>query len=463
MIWHLIRHGYIAVAPLVATVIGCVLIVAVSFILNRLRVIISLSRFLVLIAAVIFLCLVLPPAWWLGVMLIAISIFLFSGLMLGWLCNHYKFLNLYVYWQNGKTPCFVGQTNRFYLKRELSDSGNYLLNHLKSFLVNSGELVVEGIDSNHYRSVTQFQKLHLPEKENMESVSSVDVIYTLRGCDTDTTLFLVYQLPFPWSLLVPWQKRKKISIPEKDVLSSGFATFAGVNLAKKRESSEKKIIRRESRFQSDHFLHISDYQPGEPLTRIDFKSSQRVNQLVSRKYAEAIDLRCLVAVGLGKRAMASQAADNIMDHLGKILTENSSAQINSDLVVFDLGIIREWRLDYNVQKILGAARDLSLMNASRYEEDELAVLDMLGQRIGDYSHLRLIVAWGGRFDVSRALELAEIFIRKHVKVEISVVATDVLETLEKNSDTDSALFFSEIMTDTVNKARKIGVNLNWVK
>ena len=445
------------------TLAGAALIFASAWYLNRLKMIIPMKRFIALVVLITAFCLFVHAALWIYITLLITAWFMGTGIVTGSLLRRYGLLDLEADW-HGNTPfSFVGRTMNISLTLKKPETSP-VIKKIKEWLKHRGELLLEGSDSNHYAVTNETERSSFPlaYTDDSELNHFCEVEFILRGHDSGSSLYMAYQFVKPWSYILPWQQRLKLTIPDITILSSGFASFAGINIPPKKENEKNHPIRRESRLQTESFLHIGEYSTGEPLARLDFKTGLRLNQLVSRKYSETIELRCLVALGLGRRARAARSTELLLSRLGRVLAENASSRISSDLVIFDLAKRYEKQLGYNPRKILEAGRELSFINASYLEEDEFVLTEIPGRRIRDYTWLRLIVSWGGRIDLTRTLEAASLYKKNGVRVEVTVIAPELLDVLEKNRNSSAAVFFLEMMKQNQHKAEKAGIRLNWL-
>jgi hypothetical protein len=87
----------------------------------------------------------------------------------------------------------------------------------------------------------------------------------------------------------------------------------------------------------------------------------------------------------------------------------------------------------------------------------------LGLSIRDYTHLKIIVAWGGQFDISRALHASEFFRKNGTICEIRIIAREVFAILNGQKQTEPAKFFLDIMNRYTEQARSRGIRIIWLE
>jgi len=327
------------------------------------------------------------------------------------------------------------------------------------------DLDIDGIDSPHCETIPNMKSSRISMERNGNVLDqTLPVRFVLRGHDEGSILYCSLALKKPWSYFIPWRQRLTLHLPPIPVLSGTFAPLAGKPLNIPREEKlTRHATERISRLRTDSFLHIAPYTPGEPLSQIDFKSTLRAGEIVSRKYAQTIDLNCLVALGFGRRAHASREGERLMSELGTVLSENVSLDIASDVAVFDTIKNSHHRLGRTRQSALSFGREIAALQPSHYEEDEYSIIEGLGLSIRDYTHLKIIIAWGGQFDVSRALHASELFRKNGTVCEIRVIAREVFAILNGQKGTESAKFFTDIMNRYTEQARATGVRLVWLE
>ena len=85
----------------------------------------------------------------------------------------------------------------------------------------------------------------------------------------------------------------------------------------------------------------------------------------------------------------------------------------------------------------------------------------MAHSIGEYTHLRIITAWGGTFDQSRALSAVSLFRKRGVQCEIQVIAPEVLSTIEDRGDSESTRLFMKLMDGYAKEAQAAGISLLW--
>jgi hypothetical protein len=136
---------------------------------------------------------------------------------------------------------------------------------------------------------------------------------------------------------------------------------------------------------------------------------------------------------------------------------------STDVCVFDTVKRYNKRIGSGRSSALGLGKELASMHPTHYEEDELCILDGLGRSIRDYTHLRIIISWGGHFDISRAIHLANMFRKNGIDCEIRIICSVVFNVLNQRKNQPAYTFFMNIMNKAAAQARKNGIRLLWIE
>jgi hypothetical protein len=459
VIYDLYTQGILSFSSLIYSLIGVALLLSAGIALFKLKVSISLLSFSGVFAFFALLCVLMPPVWWLKVFVFLLFIFFATGLFIGFMSRRANLPNARLSYRHSPSIAFVG----------IDDAIEISIVHDKKFqeiahrfMDRYCDLDIDGIDSPHCESVLHNSRIPMNRNGNIID-TTLPVSFILRGHDEGSILYCSLALKKPWSYLIPWRQRLTLRLPSIPVLSSTFAPLAGKPLNIPREEKlTRHATEKISRLRTEAFLHIAPYTPGEPLSQIDFKSSLRAGEIVSRKYARTIDLNCLIALGFGRRAHASSEGERLVSELGTVLSENVSQDIASDVAIFDTIKNSHHKIGRSRQSALAFGRQIAPLQPSHYEEDEYSIVEGLGLTIRDYTHLKIIVAWGGQFDISRALHASEFFRKNGTVCEIRVIAREVFALINGQKGTEPAKFFLEIMNRYTEQARSSGVRLVWL-
>ncbi|HEY1406824.1 MAG TPA: hypothetical protein VF857_09460, partial [Spirochaetota bacterium] len=456
----LYHAGFITLTSLLLTAGGGVMIIATGIILNKIRIALYLRQFAVFFIIVAVVCLLLPAISWLPVFTALITLLFIEGIFLGIAVRAGRLYDAELSYKYSPKMAFVGVKDA--LAIHYQPTGNRISSLFRKRIARYLELSIDGTDSVHCETLTS-EKIPL-FIENNSVRDTIPVTFTLRGHDKKGRLHGSISLKKPYLYFFPWRQRITWNLPEIPVLSTTFAPLAGKTVVNRLDDRMKRrATRRESRIRTDAFLHLGAFAPGEPLAQIDFRASLRAGEIMSRKFAHTIDLSCLVAVGFGRRARASNTGELLIGALGRVLSENVSSGIASEVVLFDMAKRIDERLGHGSQRALHFGSDVAELNPTHYEEDEYSILDGMKSSIRDYTHLRILVSWGGTFDTTRAISVASLFRKQGVQCEIQIIAPDVLTTIEERKDSDTSRFFLQLMEKYTQDARSAGVTLVWNK
>jgi hypothetical protein len=460
VLFDLFNIGIIDKLYVVYTLSGCLIIIGGSYLLYRLRVTVSFYRFSFFLLLYALICIVIPVRTWLPFTLCIISLYIFGGIFIGIISYRAGFNTLLCTYMLSPKLAFTGSKEEcsLFFNNASCDKHTISLRFFNTF----GIIKVDGTDSPHCSIVEE--SIISTRRSEQRLIDKIPVRFVLRGYDQNSSLYYSVCVKFPLSLIMPFSVRYAGILPEIPVLTATFAPLAGKSrLINREEKITQHPTEKVSRIKTDSFLHISPYSPGESLSQIDFKASARVGEIVSRKYSKTIDLSCLVALGFGKRAMADRTGERLMAELGTVLSDNVSLGFSTDVCVFDVVKRYNKRIGTGRGSALGLGKELASLHPTHYEEDELCILDGLGRSIRDYTHLRIIISWGGHFDISRTIHMANLFRKNGVDCEIRVIASVVFDVLNQRKNQPAYAFFIKMMNKAAMQARKSGVRLLWVE
>lgn len=433
-------------------------IVAIGISLSRLKITVSLGRFSCVLLLVSALCAFLPAAAWLPTLTVFLVVFFIEGIFLAIIVRSGKCLVAELSYKYSPRMAFVDVNDEVLIR--FKQSNHSLYRHAIRFISRFIELEIDGTDSVHCTTIGKVRLSCFFESDSLRD--TVPVNFILRGHDRGSIIYGSFVLRKPISFLFPWKQRITWNLPEIPVLSTAFAPLAGKTVVSRLDDRMKRrATRKESRIRTDAFLHLGPYSPGEPLSQIDFRASLRAGQIMSRKFAHTIDMTCLVAVGFGRRAQSSGSAEQIISALGRVLSENVSMGIASEILLFDMGTRIRKNIGLGSSSALRFGSDVAELNPTHFEEDEYCILDGAAHSIGEYTHLRIITAWGGTFDQSRALSAVSIFRKRGVQCEIQVIAPEVLSAIEDRGDIESTRLFMKLMDEYSKEAQAAGISLLW--
>jgi hypothetical protein len=460
VIFDLFNIGIIDKLYVVYTISGCLIIIGGSYLLHRLHVTITFYRFALFLLLYALICIVIPVRIWLPFTLVFISMYISGGIILGIASARAGFNDLQCKYTLSPNLAFTGSKDELelYFINNRCGKNRFSLN----FFQKLGIIKTDGTDSPHCSIISE-SKLSARRSEH-RLVAKIPVAFILRGYDQKSSLYYSVCMKFPLSIILPFSVRYTSIMPEIPVLTATFAPLAGKSyLSNREEKITQHSTEQVSRIKTDSFLHISPYSPGESLSQIDFKASARIGDIVSRKYSKTIDLSCLVALGFGRRAMADRTGERCMAELGTVLSDNVSLGFSTDVCVFDTVKRFNKKIGTGRSSALGLGKELASIHPTHYEEDELCILDGLGRSIRDYTHVRIILSWGGHFDVSRAIHMADMFRKNGVDCEIRVIATVVFHVLHQRKNQPAYNFFVNIMNKAASQARRSGIRLLWIE
>ena len=450
MLADLYNNGIIGLSTLSISFTLLLVVIFFSFIAYKTGIIVGICGFSAAIVFILTVCLMLPPSWW----LYAVS----SFILFQFFCGFVFALIVGLSGASRYTCEYSHLSNAF-----AGSNGILLLSYKPSlkfaFITGKIQFHLEGSDS----SYISFQ----PIKEKLgfcrgsSCTIQLEASFIMRGYDRKSFLYALVEPAFPFSIAVLWKKRVKIMLPEMHVLSSSFAFFEGKKIPSSESENRRTPVRRISKMRTENFLHLSKYSPGESVSRIDFKATMRSNDIISKKYSKSVDLRSLTAMGFGRRVVASGVCEGLLSEFGKMIAENFSTGICTDAAVFDMVKRHEYNLSLNPHSAIKKARDLSSVMPSVHEEDEFCLSDGLGMRIRDYTHVRILTAWGGSFDCSRAIEAASVFVKNGADAEIRIYAPGVLSVIDQNPESSASDFFKKLMNEYYDKGRRCGVIISW--
>jgi hypothetical protein len=464
VIFDLYYHDILTLHSLVFILSGVIIIIAAGIFLYRLRIAIRLRQFAVFFAVISPIFIFAPSHVWLVIFCVITTLFLTEGIALGIICRFTGLPSLSLSYQYSPKIAFVGVSDNLII--HMISPQSTFRSCFSLALYRYALFEITGTDSLHC-------EIAHPKKGTTSmpfffsrgtSPHQIPVMFTLRGFDSGSMVYASLSFQLPWSFICPWRYRIRMPLPDIPVLSSTFAPLAGkVVLSRIDDRMKRRATRMESRLRTDAFLHLGPYTAGEPISQIDFRASMRSNDIISKKFAHTIDLTCLVALGFGRRAYASGTGEILAASLGRILSENVSMGIGSEVIIFDTATRIRERLRTSSPDMLRFGQDLAGIHPTHLEEDEFCILDGIGRSIRDYTHLRILVAWGGSFDQSRAIYAASLFKKNGVLCEIQVVAPEVLSIIDEKKESDTSRFFKKLMDQYTASARSAGITLSWVK
>lgn len=462
MFFDLYNLGIISHRTVALTAAGIVVLAAVSVVIRILKVSISLYAFALFYAFVALCFSLLPSRYWLLFYIPLILLFFVSAFSGAYIFSRVYGRGLSAHFENSVKITFVGCSDTVVLLGKSAENLSYTGRAFFSRLV---RLHIAGADNPHYVIQRGDLPVVITQSRNMNERVTVNipVKFIMRGYDTGSSLYCHLGLCYPWCIIVPWKKNITAAMPPISILNASFAALSGnPRMINRIEKPAQTVLPQISRVGTDNFLHLGPYTPGEPLSRVDMKASLRGQEVISKKYARTIDLHRLVAVGYGRRVFASESADRILSEFGTVLSESKSADTQVDAVLFDMTKRCEMILGNEPARILSFSQKIASMRPSHFEEDEFSIIDGLGQRIKNYTHLTIIVAWGGQFDVSRSIEVASLFRAHGAQCEIRIVAGAVLSVLKGGGDNEANEFFRDIMESYCVQARSRGIFLSWL-
>jgi len=458
VIFDLYHAGMLPLSSLLLTIFCGLGIIAAGIALSRLRISISLGQFSVILLLVSALCAVLPASAWLFALAVLLSALFAGGIALALIVRSGKIRTAVLNYKYSPRMAFVGVKDS--LTVQFQDNKKSRGSLIRTIIMRFLEIDIDGTDSVHCETIPSGRIPFFFEENSLRD--SVPVLFMLRGHDRGATLYGSILLRKPFSFFFPWRQRITWDLPDIPVLSTSFAPLAGKTvLSRLDDRMKRRATRKESRIRTDAFLHLGLYSPGEPLSQIDFRASMKTGQIISRKFAHTIDMTCLVAVGFGRRAQASGSGEYIISALGRVLAENVSMGIASEVLLFDIGTRIRKNVGLGSRSALHFGSEVAELNPSHFEEDEYCILDKAEHSVGEYTHLRIITAWGGTFDPSRAISAASVFRKQGIQCEIQVIAPEVLATLEDRKGSDSSRFFMGIMDQYAKEAQGAGITLVW--
>ncbi len=462
MIFDYYNLGIISFRTLALTLFGVVLLFFAAFILRRLRVNVPLVPFASFYAVLALAGIFVPPMYWLWLYLSLIIAGIVSGVLSAVLFRFIGALSLSARYAEYTSLAFTDCDDTIILATsQQSGRRSRLALRLCRFL----SLRLAGSDSPHF-VVPELSLQFMPEARDAGIAlrTELAVSYVLRGHDANSFLFCSLGWIRPLKFLIPWQMRLAIRLPEITVLSATFSRLAVSSRIRPRlEMQRQHPTMLISRMSNDSFLHLGSYSAGEPLSRIDVKASMRSADIISKKYARTIDIVHLLALGFGRRVFSSGSADRMMAELGTVLSESRATGASTELAIFDMTKRYQENLGTDAARMLSFAKTIASLRPEHYEEDEFSILDGLGQRLKYYTHLTILVAWGGHFDISRAIEAASVFRRSGTSCEIRVVAAGVFSVLNQRKESPESAFFYELINTYTAQASKRGIAVHWIE
>jgi hypothetical protein len=464
VLFDLYYAGYLSLSSLLLTLCGAGVIIAFGILLRRLKVFLSLKQFAFCFILLSLICLITPAFYWLPLFAAISALLLIEGLIIsvivrgaGLHCNTLSY-------HHSPGIAFAGTREDIASNIKTPDkkfgiSAQLFRRMIMKYMI----LRIDGTDSAHCVIPPEGDTQSIRVSFLGDSIrEKIPVLFILRGHDRESTLFASLSARFPFSLFVPWRQQLLWKLPEIPILSSTYTPLAGQQTMNRiDEKMKKRPIKRESRIRTEAFLHLGAFSPGEPLSQVDFRASLRAGEIISRKYSHTIEMNCMVAFGFGRRARASSTGEILSSALGRVITENVIMGIGSEVCVFDMVLRSRHRLGTGSTRALSFGAEVAQIQPSHYEEDELCILEGMGQRIRDYTHLRIIIAWGGSFDPSRAIELAMMFKKNGTQCEIQIIAPEVIAILNEQKDAEASKFFAQLMDHYTQLARSAGITILW--
>ena len=449
MFYELYAQGIITLSTLLISLGLFALILVFSIILYRSRIFLSMKyfSFAVLISAAV--CFFLPPELWLKITAVMILSGFVQGIVLHFFVRLSGINEIDLKYSHARIA-FVGINEELSAEIKIKRFA-YLA---KYFCYN-----IEGTDSCYSRIKPEAKIFsYLPGRKLS---FAVDVSFALRGYDKDSNMFGYVALKYPYNLIFPWRKKTVLTLPELAILSSSFAVFAGKKIPKSDDLNKATPVRRLAKLRTESFLHLAKFSAGESLSQIDFRASMRSNEIISKKYSKSVDLRALTAIGFGRRVLSAGVPEEMLSVFGKMIAENFAKGIQTDAVLFDMSCRQNYDLSTDPVKALRFGKDIASVQPTVHEEDEFCIPETIGRRIRDYTHFRLLIAWGGTFDCSRAIEVASMFVKNGADSQINIYAPEVFSILDKNPEAKASLFFKKLMDEYTDKAKKCGVDVIW--
>lgn len=449
MFYELYAQGIITLSTLLISLALLAVILVFSVILYRSRIFISMKYFSFAILLSAGVCFFLPPELWLKIAAVMIVFGFIQGILLCLFMKLSGIDGINLKYSHARIA-FVGIDET--LSAEVKIRRLFFLSKFFNYYI-------EGSDSCYLRIKPETKQFsYLPGKI---LTFIIDVSFALRGYDKDSNLFGYIALKYPYNLIFPWRKKAVFILPELAILSSSFAVFAGKKIPKSDDLNKLTPVRRLSKLRTESFLHLAKFSAGESLSQIDFRASMRSKEIISKKYSKSIDLRALTAIGFGRRVLSAGVPEEMLSIFGKMIAENFAKGIHTDAVLFDMACRQNYDLSTDPAKALRFGKDIASVQPTVHEEDEFCIPETIGRRIRDYTHFRLLTAWGGSFDCSRAIEVASMFVKNGADAEINIYAPEVFSILDKNADTKASVFFGKLMDEYSMKAKKCGVDVIW--
>jgi uncharacterized protein (DUF58 family) len=182
---------------------------------------------------------------------------------------------------------------------------------------------------------TVFHSQDLPRQVDLPAGHCVEFNYQLKSSSRGhfclpATEYLVYS---PWQF---WTQKRRTSNLTEVKVQPNYQSVANLSLLGDEQRIATTGIRQQRRRgEGTEFHQLREYRNGDPMRKVDWKASSRVNKLISKEFRDEQDQQLVFLLDTGRRMRHKDKSSAFMDDtINAMLLLSHSASQQGDAVGF---------------------------------------------------------------------------------------------------------------------------------